>query len=369
MFTLRMNPASEGDALVLTWGTDSNAHHAVVDLGRIKDYRLNRDGYVGLGALDLLVISHVDADHIEGAIPLVAELLPPMSPADVWYNGHHHLLMARDRLEIDPKREPLGAVQGEKLSMGIKRFAWPWNEAFDGGAVSVGSVGTSSLSLRGGLHVKLLSPDDASLAALIPRWERELAKAGLRPHDPDTALEEAASDRERLSTLNVETLAAKHFRPDTATPNGSSIAFIAEFEGKRVLLAADAHPHIMVESLRALGFDERTPCKLACYKVSHHGSRANTSPELLRLLDCTTFGISTDGSRHGHPDPEFISRILMNDPHRKKTLAFNNRHAEALIWNDPELMKRHNYRCLFPKNDREGLFLDLRTEDLPHRTL
>ncbi|KQT48120.1 hypothetical protein ASG47_07020 [Devosia sp. Leaf420] len=359
MFKLRMNAASEGDALVLTWGTGADLHNAVVDLGRKKDYQGGRAKYEALGNVELLVVSHVDADHIEGAIPLCKQPAPPFEPGDVWYNGHHHLVGASERMVDRTGRETLGALQGEKLSFAIGRFGWPWNTAFRSRIASTGSKEASGVGLAGGLVIKLLSPDDSALAALIPRWEAELARAGLRPLDPDEGAAEPGSDREILSTLNVEALAARPYREDKATPNGSSIAFLAEYDGKRVLLAADAHPRIVCASLRAMGYNEGNRCKLDCYKVSHHGSRANTSPEMLRLLDCTTFAISTDGTRHGHPDPELVARILVADPKRHKKIFFNFRQPNTEVWDRRDLMDRYNYSCVFPDGDSGGINIPL----------
>ena len=39
VFRLTMHPASDGDALVLTWGEVGNLHHALIDLGRTNDYK------------------------------------------------------------------------------------------------------------------------------------------------------------------------------------------------------------------------------------------------------------------------------------------------------------------------------------------
>lgn len=85
-----------------------------------------------------------------------------------------------------------------------------------------------------------MSPNDAALEKLLPKWEAELERANLRPFDPDET-EEVDSDREFLSgTLNVEFLVQRPFTEDTEAPNGSSVAFLAEFRNRRILLGADA---------------------------------------------------------------------------------------------------------------------------------
>ena len=110
-------------------------------------------------------------------------------------------------------------------------------------------------------------------------------------------------------SLDVEELSAVKFKEDSTKPNGSSIAFIAEFGGKRVLMGADSHPGMIEKKLRSLGASETNRYKLDCLKVSHHGSKANTSLELLQIIDCTRFAISTDGSRHGIQMPR---RLLVS---------------------------------------------------------
>jgi beta-lactamase superfamily II metal-dependent hydrolase len=93
--------------------------------------------------------------------------------------------------------------------------------------------------------------------------------------------------------------------------------------------------------------------------LSHHGSKANTSPELLKIIDCTRFAFSTDGSRHDHPDPETIARILKNDPDRHKALIFNFRQPSTEIWDDDRLKKQWHCNCCFPKENAAGIQFEI----------
>src|SRR6516164_6186605 len=313
-----MYPASEGDTLMLTWGEAARPRHALVDLGRTKNYRALKPLLKEIANVDLFIITHIDADHIEGAVPLFKEAPPPFAARHVWFNGYAQLETANERLP-PATRVTLGA----------------------------------------GLSVTLLAPTDRKLADLMPVWADELKAAGLRTTDPDEVAEALAEGRVRLGGINVEDLAKARFKEDATKPNGASIVFIAEYRGKRVLMGADAHPGVMEASLRALGASESNPYRLDCLKVSHHGSKANTSPGLLKVLDCTCFAFSTDGSHHGHPDPETIARILRADSVRKKTLIFNFRQDSTDVWDDDDLMARWNYECFFPDDRRDGVEIDL----------
>jgi beta-lactamase superfamily II metal-dependent hydrolase len=359
VFRLAMHPASEGDALMMTWGDTAGPRHALVDLGRTKNYRALRPLLQEIAVVDLFAITHIDADHIEGAVPLFKEQQPPLKARDVWFNGYVHLETANERLPPDA-RVTLGAGQAEKVTAGIIKSGWPWNAHFGGGVVSIDSAEAKApIIFADGLSVTLLAPTDRKLAELLPVWADELKAAGLRTTDPDEVAEALAQGRVHLGGLNVEDLTKAKFKEDVTKPNGASIVFIAEYCGKRVLMGADAQPGVVESSLRAVGASKLSPYRLDCLKVSHHGSKANTSPELLEILDCTCFAFSTDGSRHGHPDPETIARILKSDPGRKKTLIFNFRQDSTDRWDDADLMARWNYECIFPKRGREGIEIDL----------
>jgi beta-lactamase superfamily II metal-dependent hydrolase len=360
IFKLTLNSASDGDALVLAWGEQGDLRHALVDLGRSRDYKALRPRLKEIGRFELFAISHIDADHIEGAIPLLKEGTAPFAPADVWFNAWHHLKNAEARLEKSESRETLSAKQGEKLSAGILRFRWPWNRFFGpDGIVSTDSPAARSKIDLAGLEITLLSPGDRELAALEPVWMKELAKASLRPLDPDQAPPALPSGFELLSSLDVEKLARKPFVEDRSEPNGASIAFLAAFGTRRVLLAADAHPGIIERALRTLGFSENNRLRVDLFKLCHHGSKANTSPTLLKLVDSTRFAVSTDGTRHNHPDPETIARILVSDPTRAKTLYFNVNQEHATIWNRSDLQEKYKYKCVIPPKGAPGLTIDI----------
>jgi beta-lactamase superfamily II metal-dependent hydrolase len=342
MFRLTMHQASEGDALVLAWGDEADPHHAVVDLGRTADYARLRPWLAQTGRVDLFAISHIDADHIAGAMPLVREAAAPFAPADVWFNGYPQLAAAKAR---SAPLQALSVAQGDKLERGIARFGWPWNRAFGGGPVS--TSGAAPVVLPGGLTLTLLSPSDKELGALEAEWNKWLRRTLMRTDDPD-AEQAAPAGLEPLSVLDVRALAAEPFREDTEAPNGSSIAFLAEFGGRRVMMGADAHPSCVARALRSLGFGPQNRLKLDLFKLCHHGSKGNLSPDLVAMLDCTRFAISTDGTRHNHPDPQSIARLLAADPDRPKQFHFNTRQPNAERWDSAALRAEWNYTCVFP---------------------
>ena len=49
-------------------------------------------------------------------------------------------------------------------------------------------------------------------------------------------------------------------------------------------------------------------------KVSHHGSRHNTSQDLLEILKTDKYLISADATKHGLPNKRTFARIINNNP-------------------------------------------------------
>lgn len=86
--------------------------------------------------------------------------------------------------------------------------------------------------------------------------------------------------------------------------NASSISFILSHQGKRALFLSDSLPEHINESLSSKQ-------RFDVVKVSHHGSKHNTSMAALSKIYCNNFIISTNGPSHyGHPHAETIVRII-----------------------------------------------------------
>lgn len=339
MFELTMFPAGDGDCLLLSWGAPGALHHMVVDGGRVSAWphlRSRLEAIADAGeAIERLILTHVDADHIEGLLQLTRDEELPLSPRQVWFNG----------LEQMTRLVPQGERQGDAFSAELARLGWPLNTDFTDGTASV--EGAPARFEVDGLCITILSPDRQRLAAMAARWVDW--RDG---HGPRMA---SFGPRAMPARLDVDTLSTKGIE-DREPPNGSSIAFVAEYGGRRVLLAGDAHPDALAAALEPLAKAEGGRYRVDVFKVSHYGSRKNTSPALARLLDCRRFAVSTDGSRHGHPDPEAIARLLKFAPAGRRRLYFNYRTERTSPWDeDGELKDRYDYDCRWPDAGLPGL--------------
>lgn len=344
-FRLKMLPALDGDCLLLSWGDDGPLHHMVIDGGRKGAYaHLQAELAVIKKAgekLDLYVLSHVDADHIEGSLAYFDDVNRPLLPEEVWYNGFEE--MGRARAGVRSMR------QGDDWSKAIARLRLPLNTSFEDGVAAIEKV-PGPIDVEG-LKVTMLSPDAAHLAAMRLKWEayrktvasgrtgvRGAAKAARPPVVPPINVEDYVADGEI----------------DTELPNGTSIAFVAEWRDRRVLLGSDAHPDLLTSSLAPLAEKEGGRYRLDLLKASHHGSKKNTSRELIEIVDCRQIAISTNGSLHQHPDPESIARFIHYGPAGAKNLFFNYGSNWTLPWADSDTMAKYRYRTHFPPPDQQG---------------
>jgi beta-lactamase superfamily II metal-dependent hydrolase len=319
MLAIDMMHGGHGDALVVEYGTGANVRRLLIDAGTVHSYehvrahllRRNDSNY------EAFVITHVDEDHIGGAIPLLKDPDLRHRIRHVWFNGYVHCKRGGD---------VLGPIDGERLTRTINDGGYRWNKSFKnpvspavGGPIVVPSTGDlPSLSLDGDATLYFLSPTGAKLKRMADVWSEVVIAAGLDPgrgterdaRAPKSHRKNVPELAETLSPQELEDLAAKT-PGDTSPANGSSIAFILEHKNARALLGADAHPATLLAGLKRFArMKGETRVRLDLCKLPHHGSRANTTTALIEAIDTSRYLVSTDGMTFGHPDDAALARIV-----------------------------------------------------------
>jgi beta-lactamase superfamily II metal-dependent hydrolase len=319
MIAVEMLPAGHGDALVVEYGSGSDVRRLLIDAGTIHSYDRIRGRLLARSdrKYDAFVITHVDEDHIGGAVPLLEDPDLRHRIRNVWFNGYAHVKQGGN---------VLGPVDGERLTRAICDGGYQWNEPFKnrvspavGGPIVVPTAGDlPSIALEGGAKLVLLSPSGKKLERMAAVWMDVVTEAGLVPgRGTDRVPNSPKPHRKRVKAL-PETMTAAALkalagptRTDASEANGSSIAFILEHGHSRALFAADANPAVLVSALRryaAMKGESRV--RLDICKLPHHGSRANVTTDLLKAIDTRRYLVSTDGMSFGHPDDAAMARIL-----------------------------------------------------------
>jgi Metallo-beta-lactamase superfamily len=364
-----MLPAQQGDALWVEYGAEDSPFRILIDAGTSPTAPIVRQRILDLPEdrrrLELMIVTHIDTDHIGGVLKLLTDPPAGLDVGDVWFNERRHL----ER----PRESHLGAIDGEILGVQLDALRWTWNEAFGTGLAMVddGDDAPPSFELDGGMRLTLLSPGRAQAEALKTAWLAELDAKHLDPASPDYAerLSEkmhskgvapsALGDEE---TESVEELASHLFTEDDSPANGSSIAVLAEHDGRSCLLTGDAVPSAMVPSIRRLLTSrQQTSLRVDAVKLPHHGSQNNVNAELLDLVVSRRWLFSTNGMQHHHPDASAVARVILANEGRRPLLGFNypkGANAKADRWDASFLKEDFEYDTEFA-SDLGGLRVDL----------
>ena len=237
VFRLHVLPAGVGDALVLDYGTEADVHRVVIDGGVGRIAQPLADFLGPTPQVEMMMISHIDNDHIAGLLKMLETGLIRAEIGDFWFNGFRHL--------PESGLEQMGPVEGERLTTFIVDHHIPWNAnpAFAGGAVTRGAADEPLVAtLPGGLACRVLSPGRQQLAKLRPKWVPAVQEADLDPAAPVAEEEPRPPGRlERMGAPDLVALAADRTPEDNKEANGSSIAIIAAWAGRTALLTGDAH--------------------------------------------------------------------------------------------------------------------------------
>jgi beta-lactamase superfamily II metal-dependent hydrolase len=356
IFRMNMLPARQGDCLWIEYGDLQSPQRLLIDGGTPETVNALQERICQLPVdkrqFELLVITHIDSDHIGGMLALLDQNLPGLVFGDIWFNGWRHL--------PGSGFEEFGPVQGEVLTSWLDALDRPWNEHFGRKTVYVPDKGLPPFKdLSGGMRITLLSPGKNELSNLRPKWEEECNKAGIDPAKPPHLLPPPPPGFEGMGVVNIDALAKSHFKQDTSVANGSSIAILAEFDGHRILLAGDAYSPILLKNIKRLAVAEGSErLRLDAFKLPHHGSKANLSKELLEKIECQRYLFSTDGTQFKHPDRETAARVIkFGGPHPE--LLFNYRSEFNKLWDNTHWMEQYGYSVSYPDKEQKGLLVNL----------
>ncbi|UXH80101.1 AVAST type 1 anti-phage system MBL fold metallo-hydrolase Avs1a [Roseateles amylovorans] len=354
MLKLKMYPAKNGDAFLV----DAGGSHILIDAGFASTYQsfiasdlavLAKAG----GRLDLVVCSHIDADHIGGLLEFFSLNGPSgrrgIEVDAVWHNSLRSLPAPsalpdalHDRMVLEairrrgfqgstsPAPNPISARQGSSLARLLRQNDYLWNKGVGSSCISEQTPPSHLL----GAVIHVIGPTTGRLGELRELWLREVRKLGYKgsSHPSDllddayemwcAAVHASPAPQAKPIAANGSQRLADIYTPDTSIPNSSSISLIISTGTERVLFLGDAWAEDVVTKLRAL-HPASAPVVFDAIKISHHGSLHNTSVDLLEHVDAPRFLVSSDGTQHGHPDFEVLAEIVDRPAAFERHLFFN----------------------------------------------
>jgi hypothetical protein len=357
MTTIKMYPAKNGDAFLVK--NDSNSTAVLVDGG----YTTTFDRFIlpdlqklaNRGKeLQLVIATHVDADHIGGLLRFFKAnghaSKPKIIPVrHVWHNSLRSIttesqasppLRDKESAVISEIRsigfpngsastdtEEVSAQQGSSLAALLLGGGYRWNG--DNGKLSV--CQNSVERLGDSAEAISIGPPAEILARLTSWWASQLRQYGFFTENAngqflDDAFEFLCAHQSLRDDVQPEEISgsdnlADSYTPDSSLTNASSISVVLTMGGKRLLFLGDSHPNDAEYAIRNQFNGE--PVQFDAIKISHHGSLHNTSPSLLRLVDAPIYLISSNGEVHGHPDFAVLKEIADRPSTFRRELHFN----------------------------------------------
>lgn len=310
-----------GDSILVSTD-EGNGTNILIDGGMSTTYqdeicyRLD-----GLDKLDLVVVTHIDNDHICGIMELLNDTYNRPKIKKFWFN------MASEKMMFNSSNHSeIGQGQGTLFTHFISQFQIPFvnniyldENAQDNNLFFVGSD----------IKLTLLSPSKKSLEKLRDKWNMNEVLRDCNGRQVEIGATNRPIDRRELATLNDI-----KFGLETSLTNKTSIAFILHYKDKKFLLLGDADIKTINIQLKELGYAKNNKLCVEFVKLSHHGSKKNINNEFLELIETDTFMTLTDGthpnnSKYKHPDKETYSLIL-NHEDRAENINFYFNYSEPI---------------------------------------
>lgn len=340
IFSLDVQRALQGDCLIVHYGSRDNPGLALIDGGpgpvygsrlklRLAQIREARD--LGNGqalGIDLAVVSHIDSDHIGGILELTGELVSakearqplPLKIRSFWHNTFDSIIgnkpgellaavtasFGAASLDGKPDREGLesaaamvlaGVRQGFRLSADARKLNFPLNPQFNGRLIMAAPEG-GAIEMGKGLSLLVAGPMKRELEDLQKEYDEWLKK---RSGETKTAAVPAAFT-------------------DTSVPNLSSIIFLAEVEGKRMLFTGDARGDKILQGLELVGLLRAGEgMHVDILKMPHHGSDRNLDPIFFQRISADHYVFSGNGG-YGNPERKTLQMLLDESGRRPFTV-------------------------------------------------
>jgi beta-lactamase superfamily II metal-dependent hydrolase len=372
MFKLRIIQGLNGDCLIVEHGSQDNRYTMLIDGGPGTVYKKYlKEELVGIrdkgGKINLAVLSHVDDDHVHGLLDLLHELIEDrrkgkqetIAILGLWHNSFGKTLgeavergMTR---QMDSSMHQKGVMpnadslsrnikQGDDLIACARGLKIPINFDFretPGRLVCVDNI--NKPIQQDNLKIRVIGPTRGELQSLQKEWEAWLVK------------------RDKAAKLPAAKAEAATRELDRSVPNLSSIMLLVEAEGKTVLLSGDGLGEHLLEGLHQSGLiKEDGTFHVDVFKLPHHGSARNVTPELFDRITADTYVISANGTNE---NPEFQTLEWLVQAAAKQGRSFSilatneTKSIKTLVAQyDPE---KNHYKLKFIEPESHSITLDL----------
>jgi beta-lactamase superfamily II metal-dependent hydrolase len=240
---------------------------------------------------DFIIITHIDEDHIHGAIAFAEELGINCHVKKVYVNSPNLIVSGKRSGKISVRQ----GVSLEKI-LKDKQVEICHLQADE----------TIKFDNVEDFWIDVLCPSPDILSKLSSFYETKTE------HSEDINI---SAFQEKFSSISELAGKKDSFKnPDLDILNSSSIVLIVNYKGKKVLFTGDGHPELICDALERRGYSREKKITFDYVKLPHHGSKYNISERFISIIRCSNFIVSTNGGKgkSKHPDRETIAKVVVN---------------------------------------------------------
>lgn len=327
-----MHKAGNGDCISI----ENQNEFVLIDGGTAQSFLNWKSNIFSKDKIDSIIVTHIDNDHVNGIVKLIQndncpeidhfyfngaeQLFGKLNDTDERdYMSDTKLRAISEELSTAGTCDQIGYSEGTSLSYLLFYKNITLNPFVGGEALCREHCDSFNI---GDMKFSVIGPSISVLQELKDHWEDKLSERRIRPRiiskayyeafeQYAKALKKSASDVTSIASTeetSIESLANVDFEDDNSLTNKSSLSFLIESNSKRFLYLSDCDTAAVTSWLNNLGLER---IEVDAVKISHHGSKNNTSLELLSRIVCRRYLISTNGKSHGHPDLEALARIAV----------------------------------------------------------
>jgi len=349
VFRLEVLRARKGDCSLLHFGTTTKPGLALIDGGpkdvyepflkpRLKELR-DEAGLTDKGKplpIDLMMLSHIDDDHVQGLLELTAEILKPnpdddgpiVRVLDLWHNTFD------DIIDNDADELPDAVAGLGPASLGGDLPADLLDDLDEADVPAVADTVMIIASVPQGRQLRQDAEDipiernvetaGELIVATKPADETEVLDMGkglsftivgpMLPEVKKLQAEVRAWLKKHPEAQDKVTASALASLADSSPTNLSSIVVLAEVkktEGdtRSILYTGDALGDKILEGLELVKLiDEGGSIHVNVLKVQHHGSDRNATPGFFERVTADHYVFSGNGE-HGNPERSTLKML------------------------------------------------------------
>jgi ribonuclease BN (tRNA processing enzyme) len=367
---LHVVQAEYGDCLLLTSENNKSTTAVLIDGGPYQTFEKHLkptlQKLLKNSKLDLVVLSHIDNDHIIGLVDLFREIKDERQKGGkelvkitkLWNNSFNDLLQIDEDpntffknsfLSVnfgseDEKKKMENTVasiimtgfqQASDLSSLAKSLRVPVNPEFDKLILADHAPKTIKLN---DITFHILGPSEKNLEKLRKDWREWSNKNKL--------------GREFVCDV-LQIL-------DKSVTNLSSIMLLVESNNKKILFTGDGSSDDVIDTLSNYSMlDNKGKFHVDILKVPHHGSDRNVTPDFFGKITAEYYVISANG-RDDNPSFDTLKWIIEsnNETKRSVTLVFTNSTPNIVKIMKQYDQTKYDYKCLFLQGKDDFLTLN-----------